>query len=85
MSLVIVGEAARAASSDPMRNANLAYYEYFQRVSYEQIVLHRQALAQATGSKSPEPADPRMAEYARLAQTFARESQSHPIVVVLVF
>ena len=75
-----LGEAARAAgaSGDPLRN-NLAYYEYFQRVSYEQVVLQRHALAQATGSKSPDPAaataDPRMAEqYARLAQTFARES-----------
>ena len=77
MKYMLTGEAARAAGgSDPLRNANAAIYEYYQRISYEQIVLHRQMANQA-GAKFP-PTDPaaaadptRMAEFAQLAQNFA--------------
>ena len=73
------GDASRAGAD--LRNPHLAYQEYVQRVTYESLVFQRHALAQAQGSKSPDPAaaaaaaaaESRMADYARLAQTFARE------------
>lgn len=67
-------------SSDPLRNPNLSIYEYYQRISYEQIITLHRAQAAAAAGKDPAAAaaeQARMAEYARLAQHFASKQSNH--------